>query len=82
MAIVPLQAVFEGDLAVLLVLVDDQDTMQVVAEKVAHHVIDRRLPAKDAPMSIRYNGEVVSQEKTVAEAEMGPMAFVEAFYHA
>jgi len=39
MATVPLQAAFRGDFATLLVLVDDEDTMEVVAQKVAYHVI-------------------------------------------
>jgi hypothetical protein len=49
MATVPLQAAFRGDFATLLVLVDDEDTMEVVAQKVAYHVIGRRLPPQDAP---------------------------------
>jgi toluene monooxygenase system protein B len=80
MAIIPLQALFEGDFILLLVPVEDQDTMEVVAQKIAYHVIDRRLPARDAPIQIRYQGAILSQEKTVAEARIGPMAFVEAFY--
>ena len=42
MATVPLQAVFRGDFATMLILVDDEDTMEVVAQKVAYHVIGRR----------------------------------------
>lgn len=81
MALLPLQATFTGDLAIILVPVDDQDTMETVAQKIAHHVIGRRLPARNALMSIRYQGEILPQEKTVAEAHIGPMAFVEAFYN-
>ena len=45
MATVPLQAAFRRDFVTLLVLVDDADTMDVVAHKVAYHVINRRMPA-------------------------------------
>lgn len=79
---VPLQAVFRGDCITLLVPVDDQDTMDVVAQKVAHHVINRRLPARDAPMRVRYNNRVLPTDQTVAEAELSPMSFVEVFYDA
>lgn len=81
MALLPLQATFEGDILVILVPVDDQDTMEIVAQKIANHIIGRRLPAKNAPMAVRYQGEILPQTQTVAEAQMAPMAFVEAFYH-
>ncbi|GHA48916.1 hypothetical protein GCM10010372_55930 [Streptomyces tauricus] len=50
MALFPLQALFEGDLVVLLVPVDDGDPMTVVADKVAHHVVDHRVAARDRPL--------------------------------
>jgi len=80
MAMVPLQAVFRGDCLTLLVPVDDQDRMDVVAQKVAHHVIHRRLPAQDAPMRVRYHDRVLPTHHTVAQAGLSPMSFVEVFY--
>jgi toluene monooxygenase system protein B len=82
MALLPLQAAFRGDFVALFVPVDDQDTMDVVAQKVAHHVIHRRLPARDAPMRVKYNDRVLPPDQTVAEARMSPMSFVEVFYDA
>ena len=82
MAMVPLQAVFRGDFVMLLVPVEDRDTMDVVAQKVAHHVINRRLPAQDAPMRVKYNDRVLPPDQTVAGAGMSPMCFVEVFYDA
>jgi toluene monooxygenase system protein B len=82
MAIVPLQAAFRGDFVALLVPVDDQDTMEVVAQKVAHHVIHRRLPPQHAPMRVQYNDRVLPPDQTVAQAGMPPMSFVEVFYDA
>ena len=82
MAAVPLQAVFRRDLVTLLVLVDDEDTMDVVAQKVAHHVIQRRLPPQDAPMRVQYNNRVLAPEQTVSQAGILPMSFVEVFYDA
>lgn len=82
MATVPLQAVFRGDFALLLVSVDDQDTMEVVAQKVAYQVIHRRLPPQDARMRVRFDNQVLRPDQTVAQAEIPPMSFVEIFYDA
>ena len=82
MAIVPLQAAFRGDFVALLVPVDDQDTMEVVAQKVAYHVIHRRLPPQDARMRVQYNDRVLPPDQTVAQAGMPPMSFVQVFYDA
>ena len=80
MALLPLQAAFRGDFVALLVPVDDQDTMDVVAQKVAYHVINRRLPPQDAPMRVQYNDQGLLPDQTVAQAGMPPMSFVQVFY--
>jgi toluene monooxygenase system protein B len=82
MATVPLYAVFRSDFVMLLVLVDDEDTMEVVAQKVAYHVIRRRLPPRDAPMRVQYNRRVLQPDQTVSQAGILPMSFVEVFYDA
>lgn len=82
MATVPLQAAFRRDFVTLLVLVDDEDTMEVVAQKVAYHVIRRRLPPQDAPMRVQYNDRVLPPDQTVSQAGILPMSFVEVFYDA
>jgi toluene monooxygenase system protein B len=80
MALFPLQAAFRGDFVALFVPVDDQDTMDVVAQKVAYHVIHRRLPPQEVPMRVQYNAQVLPPDQTVAQAGMLPMSFVEVFY--
>ena len=80
MSTVPLHAVFRGDFSLLLVCVDDQDTMEVVAKKVAHHVIHRRLPPQDAAMRVQYNRRVLESDQTVSQAGILPLSFVEVFY--
>jgi toluene monooxygenase system protein B len=82
MARVPLQAAFRGDFVTLLVLVDDEDTMDVVAQKVAHQVINRRLSPESLRLRVRYNQQVLSRDQTVAQAGIRPMSFVEVFYDA
>ena len=80
MALVPLQAAMRGDFVVLLVPVEDTDTMAAVAEKVAYHVINRRLPAREASLCVQFKGQVLPPDMTVAAAGLAPMDFVEVFY--
>ena len=56
--------------------------MDVVAQKVAHHVINRRLPPESLRMRVRYNQQVLSPDQTIAQAGILPMSFVEVFYDA
>jgi toluene monooxygenase system protein B len=80
MALMPLQASVRGDFVVLLVLVEDTDTMDAVAAKVAHHVIDRRLPPREGPLRVSFNDKVIAPGSTVADAGIGPMDYVEVFF--
>lgn len=70
---VPINAKFADDFVTQLVLVLSTDTMREVAEKVAYHVVGRRIPPRDAEMVVRYRGRVLAPELTVAEAEIGPL---------
>lgn len=80
MALFPLQGIFDGDFVVLLVPVDTEDPMTVVAEKVAHHVVGRRVAAQDRPMKVRCQGEFLADEATVAEANLSPLDVLEVVY--
>jgi toluene monooxygenase system protein B len=80
MALVPLTGAFRGDFVVQLVPVEDTDTMNVVAEKVAAHAVGLRVAPRDAPMVVLHNGEAVADDTTVTEAGIGPMDFVEVRY--
>ena len=80
MAPLPVQAAVRGDFVVLLVLVDTEDTMDQVAEKVAHHVIGRRVAPQPKPLRVRYEGRDLEPDTTVQEAGIGPMKFVEVYY--
>ncbi len=80
MALVPLTAAFRDDFVVILVPVEDTDTVAQVAEKVAAHAIGIRVPPRDAPMEVVHNGKVLPPDVTVAQAGIGPMDFVEVRY--
>jgi toluene monooxygenase system protein B len=70
---VPINARFGNDFVTQLVLVLDTDTMAEVAQKVAHHVVGRRIAPRDLPMAVKYDGKVVPNDKTVAAAGVLPM---------
>ncbi|GAB2985092.1 toluene monooxygenase [Amycolatopsis acidiphila] len=80
MALFPLQAVFDGDFVVLLVPVDDEDSMSVVADKVAHHVVDHRVARQDRPLRVRHDGNPLPEDATVVTAGVGPLDVVEVGY--
>ncbi|MDA8309370.1 MAG: toluene monooxygenase [Actinomycetota bacterium] len=77
MALFPLQGCVEGDFVVLLVPVDDGDTMSVVGEKVRAHVLGRRLPEDAGPWRVRVGGAVLDDEVTVSGAGLAPLDAVE-----
>ena len=79
MALFPLQAAFDGDFVVLLVPVDDEDPMTVVAQKVQHHAAGR-VPAQDRPMRVRFNAADVADDATVVTAGIGPMDVIQVGY--
>lgn len=70
---VPINARFDDDFVTQLVVVLDTDTMREVAAKVAHHVVGKRLPARDADMVVRYQGHDLAPDVTVAEAGIVPL---------
>ena len=80
MALLPLQGLFLGDFVLVVAPVDDQDPMSTVAQKVAYHVVGKRVAAQDRPMQVRFNGEVVAEDATPATLGMLPMDFVEVSY--
>ena len=73
---VPINALFGSDFVTLLVVVLDSDTMVEVGQKVAAHVIGKRIAPRSAPMGVFYEDELVPAERTVAEAGIRPMQFV------
>lgn len=80
MALMPVQAQVEGDFVLNLVPIDSDDSMDVVAGKIAHHSVNRRVAAQDKPLRVRHNGHVLPQDATPASAGIAPLDFVEAFY--
>jgi toluene monooxygenase system protein B len=80
MAPLPITATFEGDIVTLAVLVDDEDTAEAVAAKIAHHVVGRRVAAREAPVRVRVAGRVLDQDQPVRTVPLSPLTHVEAFF--
>lgn len=76
----PVQGFVPGDFVVHLALVDTDDTMDVVATKIADHSINRRVPSQDLPLRVRWKGQVLPVDATPASAGIGPLDSLEAFY--
>lgn len=74
------QAIFEGDFVVVLVAIDDEDSMADVANKVAHQTVNRRVASQNRPMQVSVNGELVSENLTAAAAGIGHWDVVEVAY--
>ena len=70
---VPINAKFDDDFVTQLVVVLDTDSMREVAAKVAHHVVGKRLPAREAEMVVRFQGQDLSPDVTVTEAGITPL---------
>lgn len=80
MALLPVQGQVEGDFVLNLVPIDSDDTMDVVAGKIAHHSVNRRVAQQDKPLRVRFNGHVLPADATPASAGVAPLDFLEAFY--
>ncbi len=80
MAPFPVQGVVEGDFVVLLVAVDDEDPMSVVAEKIAYHAVNRRVAAREGSPRVRHNGKELAPDETVVTAGVAPLDVLEITY--
>ncbi|GAA0667549.1 hypothetical protein GCM10009535_54280 [Streptomyces thermocarboxydovorans] len=80
MALFPVQGIFENDFVVLLVPIDDTDPMTVVAEKIAHHAVDRRVSPQERTMRVRHQGQFLPPDATVVDAGVAPLDVLEVVY--
>ena len=75
MALFPIHSNFEGDFVIQLVPVDTEDTLDQVAEKCAHHSVNRRVrPQPDKVMRVRRHEDkkLFPRDTRVAEAGLRP----------
>ncbi len=80
MAPFPIVSNFERDFVLLLVPVDDQNTMDEVAAAAAHHSVGRRVaPQPGKVIRVRRQGaaEFYPREACLAETDVKPMETLE-----
>lgn len=80
MALFPVQGIVGGDFVVVLVPVEDTDPMTVVAEKIAHHGIGKRVAPQRGRLRVRYQGQLLPEESTVVDAGCAPLDVLEVVY--
>ncbi len=78
MALFPIQGIYQDDFVVLLVPIDTEDPMTVVAEKIAHHAAGVRVPPASGELRIKYQGELLDPEATVVDAGVPPLGVLQA----
>jgi toluene monooxygenase system protein B len=69
----PVVSHFRGDFLYNLVLIEDTDTIDIVAGKCAEHSVGRRVAHRDVPMRVEYLGNFVDSAATVSEVGIVPM---------
>ena len=80
MALFPVQGIIEGDFVVVLVPVDDTDPMTVVAQKIAHHGVGKRVAAQDRPLRSATRAPSSTTTATIASTGCAPMDVLEVVY--
>jgi Toluene-4-monooxygenase system protein B (TmoB) len=79
MALFPITGRFESDFVPHLVAVDDEDTMAIIAEKVAYHSVGRRVPPNPAAkgMEVLIDGNVIPDSRKLKDTGIVPLYWVD-----
>lgn len=79
-ALLPLTALFRGDVLELLIPVDDGDTVERVGQQVAHHVVGHRVERRDVPLQVRHGNRILAPEAIIGASGVEPLDHIEVFY--
>ena len=74
------QGIFHGDFVAMLIAIEDGDSMAEVANKVAYHVVGKRVAPQNKPMKVSLNGKLLPDSATVADAGIKHWDVVEVAY--
>lgn len=82
MSAFPIHAAFEKDFLVQLIVVDESDSMDQVAEKVAYHCVNRRVKPREGTMRVRRHqeGSLFPRTMTVAESGLKPTEVIDVVF--
>jgi toluene monooxygenase system protein B len=70
---VPVNALFGSDFCSQLILLMTTDTIDEAAQKVAHHVVGKRIAPQDRDMAVYYGGRRLPGTSTVGETGIAPL---------
>jgi len=76
----PVVTLFRGDAFYFVALVEDTDSVATVGQKCAEHAVARRIPPRDVPFTVEYNGQVLDPDTSAVEAGIEPMGTVYVSY--
>lgn len=82
MSAFPIHAALERDFLVQLIVVDVNDSMDQVAEKVAYHCVGRRVAPREGVMRVRKHraDELFPREMTVGESGLKPTEVIDVIF--
>ncbi len=78
--VVPVNAHMAGDMITILVLVEEGDTMEDVARKVAYQTVGRRVREQHRPLVVRHHGSDLPADLTVLDAGIAPRCNIHVRY--
>lgn len=73
---IPLAGIFDGDFVVQLLAVDEKDTVEQLAEKMAEHAVGLRIKQQDKPLEVLFQGERLANNEKIEDVGLTPMDYV------
>jgi toluene monooxygenase system protein B len=77
---IPINALFGMDFVSLLVVITSADSIAEVGEKVAAHVVGKRIAPRNASKAVYFQGRRLPGDWTVEQAGITPLSFVRVDY--
>lgn len=73
---IPLSGLFDGDFVVQLLAVDEKDTIEQLAEKMAELAVGLRIKKQDKPFEVLFQGERLANNAKIEDVGLTPMDYV------
>jgi toluene monooxygenase system protein B len=70
---IPVVSYFQGDIVPTVSLADELGSVEKLATECAVHSVGRRVPPRDQPIQVTFNGEVLDPRTRVSDAGIHPL---------
>ncbi|MEU6611735.1 toluene-4-monooxygenase system B family protein [Streptomyces shenzhenensis] len=80
MSAIFIRAVFDGDLMVRLIPIDDTDSVASVAEAIAHQAVGTMVFPQDRPIGVWHDENLLDPKDTVGAVGIAPMDVLRVAY--